>query len=269
MIFIGTTGWLFEFWDDTFYPPQFEGERLSYFSGVSGFTEIRSSFQQLPKEERVHRWYSQTPEDFIFVSRMSKKVTFNPKLEVIEEDIKQYFDAFKPLDSKHQMVLLHFPMKFQKGPQSVEFLVNILEGIHSQFNGNILVEAPNRSWQKPDIKELLHERSACLVGNDRRPIPSLMRDPEVYYLRLLGDRRTVPKSSFGKQALDRNDDIKFWAQHLKFVDKSTKIVFVTVDNHFSGSATDDAYLMADWFEKLNVKYKGFAKLPEQQVKPST
>jgi len=193
------------------------------------------------------------------VARMLKKVTYDPNMEIKSELIKEYFDAFQPLDNKFQMVHLHFPMKFQRGNESSEFLLSLLDEVHSQFNGQILVEAPNRSWQKVEVKEQLQERSACLVGNDRRPIPSLMRDPSVYYLRLLGDKRTVPRSEFGEDPMDRDDDIKFWAEHMKFLDKKHESVFVAIDNHFSGNSIDDAYLMAKHLKQFNIKTKGFQK----------
>jgi len=256
MIYIGTTGWDFKFWKGSFYPEKIDN-KLKYYSKISAFTELRSTYTRIPSEEKVLSWFNNSPDNFIFVSRMLKDVTHNEDYVVDEEKITAFFDAFKPLAQKHQMTMVHFPMHFQRNGTTEEFLLAVLDKINEQFDGQILVEAPNRSWQKVDIRDELSKRSACLVGNDRRPIPSLMRSKSVYYLRLLGDKRTVPKEKFGKNPLDRDDDIKYWAEHIQFIDKQTDAVFVTMDNHFSGNAIEDAKLMANWLSKLNCKSNGF------------
>lgn len=262
MIHIGCTGWDFDHWEGSFYPRGIE-DRLKFFSKIASFTELRTTYNRLPTEDEVLNWYSSSPDNFIFVARMNKKITYNSDMEIDEKFIERYFEALKPLDNKLQMVLLHFPMKFQKGKNSFDFLKELTEVISSYFSGQILVEAPNRSWQKIEVRNELKEKSACLVGNDRRPIPALMRDPDVYYLRLLGDKRTVPRSEFGENPLDRDDDIKYWAEHLQFLDKKQKSIFVSIDNHFSGSSIEDAYLLAKWLRKLNIKSKGFKQTPKQ------
>jgi uncharacterized protein YecE (DUF72 family) len=259
VVYLGTTGWDFDFWQGSFYPKEARTDRLSYFSKIAGFTELRSTFSQIPKEAKVLKWYNNSPDDFMYVAPMLKKVTYDQNMEVKSEEIKEFLDAFTPLDTKLQMIMLHFPMKFQRGKGSTEFLIKILEEVHSQFSGHILVEAPNRSWQKVEVKKQLQEYSACLVGNDRRPIPALMRDPQLYYIRLLGDKRTVPRSEFGEDPMDRDADIKFWAEHMQFLNKNHDAIFVTIDNHFSGHAVEDAYLLANKLKQLNIKTKGFQK----------
>jgi len=256
MIYIGTTGWDYKFWNKSFYPESID-KKLPFYSEISAFTELRSTYTEIPSEQKVLNWFNATPESFIFVSRLLRTIIDTNDLSINESLIEEFFSAFAPLGNKHQMTLLHFPMKFQKNEETETFLYDLLTTVGKAYSGQLLVEAPNRSWQKIEVRDELAKRSACLVGNDRRPIPSLMRDKSVYYLRLMGDKRTVPRDEFGENPLDRDDDIHSWADHIKFIDSNTEAVFVAIDNHFSGNAIADSKLMATTLQNINASYKGF------------
>lgn len=256
MLFIGTTGWDFDHWNGSFYPSDSE-DQLAYYSKFASFTELRPTFFNIPSESLIQEWDAKTPDSFIFTAKMLRNVTYNHQLVVKEEIIENYFKRLNVLGNKLGLVLLQFPIKFQRSPKTFEFITGILDKCHELFPGYLLVEVRNRSWHKEVVKEELATRSACLVSTDKRPISATTRNENVYYLRLMGDKNLVPAKQFGKIELDRRDDIKYWANHLKFLNKKHKMVYVAIDNHFSGNSAKDAIALSKELKRLKVKYEGF------------
>ncbi|MHA2171058.1 MAG: DUF72 domain-containing protein [Candidatus Kariarchaeaceae archaeon] len=256
VLYIGTTGWDYKHWNGSLYTGQ-DSDRLSFFSRVSSFTELQSTFSTIPSTEDVQLWHDQTAPSFQFISLMMRKVTNNQQLQVDKATIELYFETMKLLKNKLSMVLLQFPAKLQRTAQTSDFVIGILDTCREHFQGQFLVEAKNRSWHKEIVKKELGERSACLVSTDKRPISSEARDDHVYYLRLMGDKRLVPAKDFGKINLDRTGDLKYWATHLKFLNKKHHQVFVAIDNHFSGNSARDAIILVKELKQIGVEAKGF------------
>ncbi|MHA2251982.1 MAG: DUF72 domain-containing protein [Candidatus Kariarchaeaceae archaeon] len=256
MLYIGTTGWEFEFWNGSFYPPEVD-DKLEFFSSISPLVELPSTFFKIPSEEQVKDWYSKTPDSFIFTSKILRKITHSPNLLIDEEAISEYFTHLSGLKNKLGLVLLQFPTKFQRNSDSMNFMMELLDCCQKYHNGQLLVEARNRSWHKEAVKAEISPKSACFVSTDKRPISSEARDENVYYLRLMGDKNLVPTKEFGRINLDRGGDIKYWAKYLKSLNKRHQQVYVVFDNHFSGNSTNDANALSLELKQLKVPHQGF------------
>jgi predicted MPP superfamily phosphohydrolase len=95
------------------------------------------------------------------------------------------------------------------------------------------------------------------MNTDKRTVTPALRHDELYYLRLRGDSALVPVASLGKKVQDRTRDIQFYAKYLNSIKKRYHVIFVTIDNHFSGYAWDDLFLLGSELTKVKVKFKGF------------
>ncbi len=265
MIFIGTTGWEYPWWTGSFYPSD-SNDLLSYFSKISSFAEINSAFMEIPSEELVQEWKIKTPDSFVFSAKMQKIITHNPEMKVDDQFIEEYFNRLGGLNKKLGMVLLQFPVKMQRSPSSQEFVFSVLDQCNNHFNNQLLIEFRNRSWHKEVVKDELDKRNACLVSTDKRPISAVARNQDIYYLRLLGDRNLVPSKEIGKLEISRDNDIKYWANHLEFLSKKHKLVYVAIDNQFSGNSAKAAISLSRELNRLKVDYKGFKV--KSKAKPS-
>jgi uncharacterized protein YecE (DUF72 family) len=76
---IGTSGWVYGHWRDTFYPP---GERPSLGRYAEHFdtVEINNSFYRLPSAETFEKWRDETAEDFLFAVKASRFITHMKKI---------------------------------------------------------------------------------------------------------------------------------------------------------------------------------------------
>ena len=67
---IGISGWRYPGWPGKFYPKGLPHRReLEYASRILNSVEINGSFYSLQLLSSYQRWYSETPDDFVFAIR--------------------------------------------------------------------------------------------------------------------------------------------------------------------------------------------------------
>lgn len=255
MILLGITGYEHPNFDN-YFPDN--SDKLSYYSKRSPVLELNNSFYETPDEEAIKNMYNSTPKNYSIIGRMLKSVTLEPDSLNIER-IHSHLNKLKILKEKMPMVLFHFNKKFVKSEKTENYLMSLMSSCNEIFNGHLLMDLPNTSWMKYDdkLKELLTNHSASMVNTDKQLTSPLMRDNDVYYLRLLGDRDLVPTSKLGEQVIDRSRDILYWAKYIKSLKKRHKMIFIMIDHHFSGNAFKDSELLSKSLIELNVKFQGF------------
>src|SRR4051812_8277232 len=75
-LWIGTSGWTYQGWRDSFYPRNVPIKNwLNWYADQFPTTEINGSFYRTPSLEAVSVWRDQTPEDFVFAWKASKFIT--------------------------------------------------------------------------------------------------------------------------------------------------------------------------------------------------
>jgi hypothetical protein len=73
---IGTSGWTYDGWRGSFYPPTLAKRKwLSWYAARFRTTEVNGSFYRTPSLVAVAGWREQTPDDFIFSWKASKFIT--------------------------------------------------------------------------------------------------------------------------------------------------------------------------------------------------
>ncbi|MCE7736686.1 MAG: DUF72 domain-containing protein [Candidatus Heimdallarchaeota archaeon] len=241
----------------SFYPTDDESQWLSYYAKRSSFAEIRTTYTRVLPPEIINHWVSNTKDDFIFSASMNKQVTHDKKNEIQKDDLAKFFDMLEPLGNKLGVVLLHFPNHLLNNEQNLAFVIAVIDACREYFNGYLVIDISNRSWFTSEVNEIFVKKDACLLNNDRRAVGSSMNNPEIYYLKLAGDTRLIPKKDFGTTYFPRDRDIKHWSSHLKFKAKRHKKIFVSFDNHFSGDSTKDAYMMSNALKDMKIKFTGF------------
>lgn len=259
MIYLGTVNWRYPHWVKTFYPNDDESQWLSYYAKQTQFAEIRSTYTRVLPSETVNHWVSNTKEDFIFSASMAKHVTFDKDQKIQKQLIANFFDMLEPLGNRLGIVLLHFPKHLQYNEKNLEFITGIIDSCKDHFNGYFIIDINNRSWYVEEVNTILLSKSGCLLNSDRKPIGSSMSNPEIYYLKLSGDSRIIPTKDFGNTYFPRDADIKHWTSHLKFKAKRHKNIFISIDNHFSGNSTKDAYMLSTALLANKIKCIGFNK----------
>lgn len=255
---IGCAGWSYNEWKKGgFYPKKLQSQNfLSYYSKFFDFTEINTSFYNIPSRMNIEKWKSQTPSDFRFVAKIwqniSHKIHHNPNLD---KEIRLFFSTFEPLKSKLSAFLLQFPPSFhntKKNHKKINYLFN-----NFPKWGKYVIEFRHKSWFLSSIIDEIVDNSNLTLCTSFVPYvqPNFLQQEPFQYFRMIGDR-----------VLTRFDhvqrpQIKSMKLLLDFIKKSKdnptlEEIFVIFNNHFRGFAPEN---INELKQLLNLSFKSYRK----------
>src|SRR5918995_5759572 len=85
-LFAGASGFSYKPWKGRFYPEDLkEAEMLAYYAARLPAVEINNTFYRLPKAKMLEDWADQTPDDFRFVLKASRRITHMQRLKDVGE----------------------------------------------------------------------------------------------------------------------------------------------------------------------------------------
>jgi uncharacterized protein YecE (DUF72 family) len=167
---LGTSGWQYKHWRETFYPrglPQ--GAWLEFYAERFDTVELNNSFYMLPKEESFAAWAARTPEGFCFAVKMSRYLTHIKKLADPGEPVERFLSRAQALGSKLGPVLIQLP------PTMTEDVGRLRDTLRLFPSGmRLAVECRHDTWYTADLRACLEEFNAALVIADspRRQVPA-------------------------------------------------------------------------------------------------
>jgi len=179
-LYAGTSGFSYPTWRPGFYPV---GARpkdfLRLYAEQLPAVELNATFYQLPSEEQLEKWAAQTPPEFRFAVKVSRRITHFGRLELLPtfcESVRALGDRLGPL-------LVQLPPARQRDDGWLGLLFDSLDP-----ELDYAFEFRHPSWAEVDLGP--HARVGSLEGRGR-----------LRYLRL----REPP---YGE------DDLRGWAARL-------------------------------------------------------
>ena len=233
-LYVGCSGWSYDAWLGHFYASNLEKNKfLEYYSSVSDFVEIDSSFYRAPNLFITKRWAKVTPDNFRFSAKFPRAITHEKRLNGAdsEKDLSYFFQVLQPLKSKMLALLIQLPpsLSAKEGMKKLEALIHMLD---PSFRYSI--EVRNKSWFASEVYKLLSENSICLAWSQ---LDTIQTPPELttdfVYLRLIGDR-SIDEKNFGTIQKDRETEMKKWASTIKKVKEKVQFAVVAANNHYAG-----------------------------------
>lgn len=104
--YVGTSGFSYPSWRGGFYPEKAKpSELLGWFSERLPSVELNTTFYQLPSEEQLRRWAAQTPPEFRFAVKMSRRITHGGRLELLPT----FTEQVRALGVRLGPILIQFP----------------------------------------------------------------------------------------------------------------------------------------------------------------
>ena len=235
---------------------------LPYYSQVFNYVEIDSTFYNIPSEMMVKNWSKRTPDNFRFTAKFPKIITHDKKFKNVEKDLELFYKRMEPLKDKTLSLLIQLPPSYK--------LKEGLENFNSRdffFEGDFryAVEVRHSSWFNDLAYNFFKNNNIAMVWSqiDRLQTPPIVTSDFVY-LRLIGDRR-LAEDQFGKIQIDRNEEIRNWANRMKEVkqnEKDLKIGIVAANNHYGGygPGTVDIFRQSMDMEKLSFENVDIPKI---------
>ena len=234
-LYIGCSGWSYPSWQGPFYPSNLENKHwLSYYSQVFNYVEIDSTFYRIPNEFMVKNWARKTPANFRFTAKFPKIITHDKKLKNVEKELTLFYNVMKPLKNKLLALLIQFP-PYLKITEGLEALKQYDFFFDDNFRYTVEVRHP--SWFSDLAYNFFSNNNICMTWNqlDKIQSPPVVTTDFVY-LRLIGDRN-IKEDEFGKIQKDREQEMKYWSDRFRTVqkdEKKLKVGIVAANNHYAG-----------------------------------
>src|SRR5438105_5606380 len=111
---IGISGWRYAGWRGKFYPKDLPQRReLEFAASKFNSIEINGSFYSLQLPSSYQRWYSETPNDFVFAVKGARFITHMKRLRDVETPLANFFaSGVLALREKLGPILWQLPPNF-------------------------------------------------------------------------------------------------------------------------------------------------------------
>lgn len=180
-VYLGTSGWQYRHWRETFYPKGVAQTRwLEFFVERFQTVELNNSFYHLPKEETFAKWRARTPDDFIIAAKMSRYLTHIKKLKEPQEPVARFMKHAGHLGSKLGPILIQLPPTLKIDlPALEETLDEFPSGVR------VAVEFRHETWWTDEVRDALTKRNVALCMADRwaTPVTATWRTADWTFLR--------------------------------------------------------------------------------------
>jgi uncharacterized protein YecE (DUF72 family) len=259
VIKIGTSGFSFDDWKETVYPPGLKKSAwLSFYEKELGFKALEVNFTcyTLPSQKSFEGMSRKTGPDFSFAVKAFRAMTHEIRNKSTGQliDNKEVFDKFlfslEPLikDKKLSCILMQFPYSFSNNPENRDYLKTAKDRLKDI---PIIVEFRNQAWLNESTFSFLtkHEIGYCAV--DEPKLKGLMpfaprTTSSIGYFRFHGRNKNWfnAPTSIRYDYLYSNDELLEFIPPINAIAVKTNSVLVFFNNCHAGSAAKNAIMLA-------------------------
>jgi len=233
-LFIGTAGWQYPEWKNSFYPRGMPTSQfLTHYSSVFNAVELNSSYYRLPRPETIMEWKVRTQSNFKLCPRLIQAITFKNKLKKGDNLLKAFLGHFLPLDDRLGPVVIEIPKDIAFTHENVEPFLDMLGRFSHHYT--FVIEPRHVSWMDPRAGKMCEERELTWSISDFcGRIPTIQKT--------IGDK--VYLRFHGTQDLNESrytvDTLLYCAEKVKHWLEEGKTVYVFFNNNFGCYALDNA-----------------------------
>jgi len=254
-IHVGCAGWNYDDWIGSFYPDSIsKTKQLRYYAKVFNFTEVNSTFYNLPKERTLSNWSKTVSENFKFSVKVWRKITHEANNAEIVSRVSVFFKRLKVLEPKIDYYLLQFPPKFTNTNVHESQLATILNNIKT--NKVLVLEFRDNSWfHSKNLKNFIDGNKIILATTYMEGLEHFYQPNQAhYYIRLIGDRSLTRFNRIQKNNDNIMEEIKGKLKEIKANFKINESAVIAFNNHFSGFAPQN---VNDFKKLLGLKIHPF------------
>jgi uncharacterized protein YecE (DUF72 family) len=231
-IYIGTSGWHYNDWIGTFYPPEVTGyQELRFISEHFNTVENNSSFYRIAGESTYKTWSRMTPPGYKFSLKLNRIITHINRLqlnEATEERIEYILKTTEVLGEKRGALVIQLPASFGKDLGRLDaFLAFITAQNEAHGHGfDIAIEFRSTAWFSEDTYRILRSHDVALVAAQSSRYPDAREVTARFaYIRLHG-----PKELFASKYSEA--ELEEWAAYVRTIGKAVKRVYIYFNNDF-------------------------------------
>jgi uncharacterized protein YecE (DUF72 family) len=234
-IHVGTSGWSYDHWHGVLYPNEIKRwDRLGYYIQQFQTVELNSSFYRWPSKAAFKSWQQRLPSGFLLSVKAPRPLTHNKRLYAPEQWVERIKSCWHELGDKRAVLLVQLSPNFVFDYERLQYF---LQQIPSWIR--LSIEFRHHSWHHESIFRLLEQYHAayCIMSGANLPCELRATAPFVY-VRMHGpDQQYLYGGSYS------NDDLHWWAGHVREWERQGRDVYVYFNNDGSGNAVYNASLL--------------------------
>jgi uncharacterized protein YecE (DUF72 family) len=211
---VGIGGWTYEPWRGPFYPEKHPQKReLEFASRAVTSIEINGTYYGAQKPESFAKWFSETPEDFVFSVKAPRYATNRKVLADSGETIERFLSGGL-MELQHKLGPINWQFMPTKAFDPVDF-EGFLKLLPKEFDGKKLrhvVEVRHDSFRVPEFVSMVRAYDVAVVTalDSDYPVIAEMTAPFVY-VRMMGTQ-PEEQAGYSEAALDVITDLaNTWA----------------------------------------------------------
>ena len=164
-LFAGASGFSYKPWKGPFYPEDLpDAEMLSWYAARLPAVEINNTFYRLPKPKLLEDWAAQTPDDFRFVLKASRRITHMQRLKEVGELVDYLFKTAATLGPRLGPLLFQLPPYMKKDLDRLRTFLDLVPP-----DRKVALEFRNAGWFEDDVFDALRARGAALCVAETEP----------------------------------------------------------------------------------------------------
>jgi len=180
-IYIGTSGWSYKAWGQSFYPAEIpQREHFQFYATQFSTVEINATFYRLPQANTIAGWHQKAPPGFIFAVKGSRGITHYQRLNPGERSPDLFLERVNPLKEHLGPVLWQLPPNFAKNAENMERLDQFLGRLPKGFY--YAMEFRHPTWVDPEVHQILrnHQVANVSLSSERMPMDLTLTAPFAY-----------------------------------------------------------------------------------------
>lgn len=232
--YIGTSGWVYNDWNEIFYPEGLPSkERLKFFSQHFRTAEINYSFYHLPESKTYENWYNQTPDNFLFAVKASRFITHVRRLKDVKTAWDKFLENALYLKEKLGPILFQLPASFRSTNEDLKRLREFLKQI-AKDDLRFAFEFRHESWCDENTYKMLKRYKVAWVIADSPGYPKAeVVTADFVYIRMHGSEKLFSSKYSIDEIGSLCDKIMEWRS--KGLD-----VYTYFNNDYHGYAIENA-----------------------------
>lgn len=244
-IYIGTSGWMYKGWANSFYPKGCPAKRhLEFYITQFPTVEINASFYRLPEETTFAAWRKTATPDFFYAVKGSRAVTHFKRLKGKAKSLPILLDRCRLLGKQLGPILWQLPPNFTK---NIERLTQFAKSLPRR--NAYAIEFRHPSWLDNEVESILRRYCIANVAVSSQAMPMLFHPTaDFVYVRFHGLK--------GGSAHDyTNSELEPWAEHLRRSARHGLKGFVYFNNDVNTRAPLNACRLKQMLGKYAAKPK--------------
>ena len=245
---VGTSGWQYDDWAGTFYPPRFARHRwLGWYARRFPTVEINATFYRLPKTPAVEGWRDRVPAGFRYAVKGSRYLTHNKKLRDPEEPVRTITGRLAPLRPVHGVWLWQLPPNLHRDTERLERFLAALPPTPRHA-----VEFRHTSWYEPEVEDALRRHRVAWVWLSDRQMPDAAPlTTDLVYLRFHG----LGDDTGARYRWDYTvDELAPWVERVRTAVAGGADAWVYFNNDFAANAPRNAATFTDLLGDTAVRW---------------